>query len=418
MSCDANNFWAKNFGFRLLLCLSLGMIFQLPARAVQSVTLKWSPSTNANVAGYRIYYGTASHVYTVSNTVGNVTTASIGGLADATNYFFAATTLDAVGDESGFSNEASFTTAAAVILNTPPPITNTTSETAIISNQPPTLNSLSNLNLNLNSGAQTIALSGIGAGSAPKNYVLKITVATSNPYVIAKPTVNYPSPKNSGTLVLKPNPGFIGTAVITVSLNNGAKSNNVVTKSFTVTVVAPPNPLLPGFSRLMTNTLAKVGQTVTFSVAVTGKAPFKYQWKYNGNNLAGATSAALTLKNVTAKQAGAYSVTVSNPVGSTNSGVALLVVSVPAATPQVNNTVVNNNTGVLLPAAATLTSLVRSSGHFSFLVTGISGSNYVVQASSDLKNWTSVQTNTSPFTFTDANAGNFSQRFYRTYFLP
>jgi hypothetical protein len=395
----------------------LGLIFQLPALAVQSVTLQWTPSADTNVAGYRIYYGTASHVYTASNTVGNVTTASIGGLADATTYFFAATTMDAVGDESGFSNEASFTTAAAVIINTPPAITNAAPVAAVVTNQPPSLNNLNNLNLNLNSGAQTIALTGISPGTAAKNSVLKITVATSNPYVIAKPTVNYTSPKSTGTLVLKPNPGFIGTSVITVSINNGAKSNNITTKYFTVTVVAPPNPFIPRFSRLMTNTFATVGQTVTFSVAVTGKAPFKYQWKYNGANLAGATSAGLTLKNVKAKQAGAYSVTVSNAAGSTNSGVALLVVSAPATTAQANDTVLNN-TAANMPTAATLTSVAQAGGQFSFRVTGISGSNYVVQASSDLKNWTAVQTNTSPFTFTDVNASSFQQRFYRTYFLP
>jgi hypothetical protein len=39
---------------------------------------------------------------------------------------------------------------------------------------------------------------------------------------------------------------------------------------------------------------------------------------------------------------------------------------------------------------------------------------YIVQASSDLVNWTAVQTNTAPFTFVDPNASQFSQRFYRT----
>ena len=40
---------------------------------------------------------------------------------------------------------------------------------------------------------------------------------------------------------------------------------------------------------------------------------------------------------------------------------------------------------------------------------------YVVQASTDLVNWVSIQTNTSPFTFVDTNASKFSRRFYRTY---
>jgi hypothetical protein len=40
---------------------------------------------------------------------------------------------------------------------------------------------------------------------------------------------------------------------------------------------------------------------------------------------------------------------------------------------------------------------------------------YVVQASTDLVNWVSIQTNTSPFTFVDTNASQFKKRFYRTF---
>ncbi len=35
------------------------------------------------------------------------------------------------------------------------------------------------------------------------------------------------------------------------------------------------------------------------------------------------------------------------------------------------------------------------------------------QASTTLTNWTSIQTNTSPFTFTDTLATNYPYRFYR-----
>jgi hypothetical protein len=42
----------------------------------------------------------------------------------------------------------------------------------------------------------------------------------------------------------------------------------------------------------------------------------------------------------------------------------------------------------------------------------------VVQASTNLINWVPLQTNTAPFTFVDANAGNFRQRFYRSIYTP
>ena len=65
-------------------------------------------------------------------------------------------------------------------------------------------------------------------------------------------------------------------------------------------------------------------------------------------------------------------------------------------------------------SAAAMTSPHASAGQFSFTVSGTSGSQYVVQASTNLVNWVSLQTNTSPFNFVDANAHQFTRRFYRT----
>ena len=42
---------------------------------------------------------------------------------------------------------------------------------------------------------------------------------------------------------------------------------------------------------------------------------------------------------------------------------------------------------------------------------------YAVQASTNLVNWVSVQTNTAPFTFVDTNIAAYSKRFYRAYAL-
>jgi endoglucanase len=53
-------------------------------------------------------------------------------------------------------------------------------------------------------------------------------------------------------------------------------------------------------------------------------------------------------------------------------------------------------------------------GNFQFNVTGSSGFQYIVQGSTDLFNWTPLQTNTLPFSFTDSNAPGQGMRFYRT----
>ena len=58
-----------------------------------------------------------------------------------------------------------------------------------------------------------------------------------------------------------------------------------------------------------------VGGRAVFRVGVSGTPPFAYQWLFNSNTIAGATSPTLVLSNVNATQAGAYSVAVSQTVG-------------------------------------------------------------------------------------------------------
>lgn len=70
-----------------------------------------------------------------------------------------------------------------------------------------------------------------------------------------------------------------------------------------------------------------LGASATFSVAATGTAPLRYQWRKDGVALEGADSAVLTLTNVPASAAGAYSVVVTNVAGSAASAAATLTVS-------------------------------------------------------------------------------------------
>jgi hypothetical protein len=145
--------------------------------------------------------------------------------------------------------------------------------------------------------------------------------------------------------------------------------------------------------------MAVAGNTTYFSVAASGQATLEYQWKFNGVEIPSAISPTLTLANVSAAQTGSYSVVISNGAGTTNSVAAILSVIPP-------------------DAAAILSSPVETGSQFSFVVTGINGTNYVVQASADLINWISLQTNASPFTFVDNNLSGSSQRFYRAYEAP
>lgn len=61
-----------------------------------------------------------------------------------------------------------------------------------------------------------------------------------------------------------------------------------------------------------------------------------------------------------------------------------------------------------------------TSRQFQFTLTGTAGSNYVIQASTNLgsTNWVSLWTNAAPFTFVDTNANLHPQRFYRGLVAP
>jgi hypothetical protein len=75
--------------------------------SVGTVTLSWDPSTATNLAGYKVYKGTASGVYSSPITVGNVTSYTISNLGIGSTYYFAVTEYNTSGLESGFSNEVS-----------------------------------------------------------------------------------------------------------------------------------------------------------------------------------------------------------------------------------------------------------------------------------------------------------------------
>jgi hypothetical protein len=168
-----------------------------------------------------------------------------------------------------------------------------------------------------------------------------------------------------------------------------------------ITSYASTAPIIVADPQSQTNT---AGQSATFTVVAGGSTPLSYQWYFNTTTpLANATNAFLTLINIKATNAGTYSVTVSNVAGSVTSTNALLTVS--AGT----------------PARPQLSGFGYNNGTFSLTVSGDPGLDYIVQASTNLTDWTSIFTNHSPippFVWTDLVASNFSQRFYRIQLGP
>jgi hypothetical protein len=120
-----------------------------------------------------------------------------------------------------------------------------------------------------------------------------------------------------------------------------------------------------------------------------------------GSLLSGNLLVSLTISNATAASAGSYTLCVTNGAGGLASSPATLIVL---------STVVSNVVHIV--SAGTGMAL----GGFKLQISAPTGSNVVIQASSDLNTWTSISTNTSSagtVTYTDTSAAARRCRFYR-----
>jgi hypothetical protein len=117
----------------------------------------------------------------------------------------------------------------------------------------------------------------------------------------------------------------------TVAVTNAAGS--VTSNSATLSVAAgAPAAVAPSIVTQPASVTANAGSTATLAVGVDGTGPFTFQWRRDGVNVTGATSAVLTFNSVALPNAGTFSVVITNSAGSVTSGNAVLDV-VAAGTP-------------------------------------------------------------------------------------
>lgn len=184
-----------------------------------------------------------------------------------------------------------------------------------------------------------------------------------------------------------------GDYTVTVSNSTGV-TNSAVAKLTIGGSGAPMIVLQPQ------DQAAAAGTSATFAVNAQGSATLTYQWKLNGVNISGATSATLTITNVQASSAGKYQVVVSNSDGTATSAEANLSVVLQTAVPRI-------------------TAVLKSStdNSVSISVTTRAGKTYTLetQVTINASTWNQVSTQQgdgSVKTLTDANASG-SVRFYR-----
>jgi hypothetical protein len=134
---------------------------------------------------------------------------------------------------------------------------------------------------------------------------------------------------NSVTGAVSGTPTTAGIYTLIASATNalGAGPSSVITLSVSglssaASAIAP---------QIVTAPLAQsvtVGSTAQFSVAAAGSGTLLYQWALNGIPISGATASILSLTLVDSTDAGAYTVTVSNSTGTTESApVSLTILS-------------------------------------------------------------------------------------------
>jgi hypothetical protein len=143
-------------------------------------------------------------------------------------------------------------------------------------------------------------------------------------------------------------------AAFTVTVSNSA--GQVTSNAATLTV----NPLVvaPSITTQPSNQSVTVGQTASFSVFVSGTAPFTYQWSKNGTPILGATSSIYTTPPTALTDSGAtFTVSVSNAGGTVGSNPATLTVTgapvAPFITAQPANQIVSEGQTATFSVTAT-----------------------------------------------------------------
>ena len=123
-----------------------------------------------------------------------------------------------------------------------------------------------------------------------------------------------------------------------------------------------------------TDTAVNPGGTAIFSVTAIGTAPLSYQWNFEGTPLSGETNPTLVRSNVQYTDAGAFTVSVFNPVGAAQS-----------------------NPARLLVRPRLLGAPFFTNGNFRISYEGTPGQPQILERSTNLPQWFPLRTNTSLF---------------------
>lgn len=169
----------------------------------------------------------------------------------------------------------------------------------VLSNQAPTLNSISNRTIPMNSGQQTVALSGIDDGDCVAQG-LSLSTATASASVIPTPTYSYSSHNSTGTLYFTPASNQVGNVLLTATVTDDAANSYgsalAVSRGFSVYV--NDYPTNPGAFTQPTGDKLNIDDfyDIAWGASTDQTAPVTYylQYQLNGGSWTSIASGILT----------------------------------------------------------------------------------------------------------------------------
>ncbi|HZL77563.1 MAG TPA: Ig-like domain-containing protein [Candidatus Limnocylindrales bacterium] len=280
----------------------------------------------------------------------------------------------------------------------------------------------------------------------PSNQTYQAQITVANPFAIPLlATVTQPLP--SGITILNTD-GTLG--ISTIVWTNTIPTNGLVTDSFTFALPVTPGAQtnLPVPTVIFSDTTGTNSLSLSANAAnFTGLLPIQVRG-FVPNGVSGQSAAMpISLTNLTASiQIGTVAITVKDSTGNVVTNFSqlfslngtngtILNFSLPGTwTPgsYLATGCVNINGGTeqvlagvyVVPVAPIIlgfsSSMSSGTNPANLMLSGPVSSNYLVEASTNLINWTPIatfSTTNSPFYFTDTDATNYSQRFYRALLL-
>lgn len=163
---------------RLVWLLTLCLLWPtLAIAAVQDCTIAWTARTEADLAGYRISWGTTSGTYTSFATVGRVTTTTCAsiGITSSGTYYLIVRAYDTSNQFAANSNQVTFTLATVTAPPTTPTISSFTPSSGIVG----TSVTISGTNFSSTLSSNTVKFNGTTASLSSGNTTQLIATVPS-----------------------------------------------------------------------------------------------------------------------------------------------------------------------------------------------------------------------------------------------